>query len=106
MSQSSSSDTNREQETVTIEAQRRNELKRQISRFVSSVVVSYLHDSLARWDRPICPLVAGLPADRGEFLLARVSEIARASHAPLAGEHCRPNFYIVVAANPELLLRK
>ncbi|MBV8806245.1 MAG: hypothetical protein JO042_14400 [Sinobacteraceae bacterium] len=53
------------QDTVTIEAQRKREIKHQISHFVSSVVVSYLNDSLERWDTPICPLVAGLSRERG-----------------------------------------
>lgn len=54
----SSSDGKSTLETVTIEA--RKQLERQVSHFVSSVVVHYLHDSLVRWDAPICPLVAGL----------------------------------------------
>jgi hypothetical protein len=93
-------------DTVTVEAQRIRELQREISHFVSRVVVRYMYDSLERWDTPICPLVAGLPQDRGEFVLARLSEIARASHVPVAGEHCRPNLYVVVTAEPDLLVEK
>jgi hypothetical protein len=61
-------------DTVTIEAERERQLKRQISKFVSGTLVTYLYSSLARWDTPICPLVAGLPSDRGEFVLSRVSK--------------------------------
>jgi hypothetical protein len=82
------------------------DLQRQIDHFVSSVVVSDMNDSLVRWDTPICPLVAGLSKDRGEFILTRVSQIARASHAPLAGEHCKPNFYVAVTDQPDALLKK
>jgi hypothetical protein len=50
--------------------------------------------------------VAGLPKAQGEFVLARLSQIATAVKAPLAGGHCKPNFYVVVASQPELLLKK
>ena len=93
-------------DTVTIEARREKELKRQITKFVSGAVFTYLNDSLERWDAPICPLVAGLPKERGEFILSRVSEIARDAHAPLGPEHCKPNLYVVVTDNPDFLLEK
>jgi hypothetical protein len=103
---SASSDTQQGPDTVTIEAQRQRELKRQISKFVSSAVFTYMYDSLERWNTPICPLVAGLSKERGEFLLARVSQIARDSRAPLAAEHCKPNLFVVVTDNPDLLVEK
>lgn len=104
---SASSSSNREGlETVTVEATRKRELQRQISHFVSSFDVTYLNDSLERWNLPICPLVAGLSSEGGEFILARLSQIARDSHAPLGPEHCRPNLYVVVTNNPDLLVEK
>jgi hypothetical protein len=96
----------REMETVTVEATRERELKRQISHFVSSFDVTYLHDSLERWNTPICPLVAGLASEAGEFVLARLSQVAREAHAPLGPEHCRPNLYVVVTSDPDLLIEK
>jgi hypothetical protein len=95
-------------DTVTIEAERlkKKELERQVSHFVDAVSPHYLHDSLTRWRKPICPLVAGLPRDQGEFVLARLSQIATTSKAPLAGEHCKPNLYIVVTAAPRALLKR
>ena len=95
------------EETVTIEAQRRKKLQHQVDHFVSGVIVRYLNNSLERWDTPVCPLVAGLPEDRGDFILARLSQIARASHVPLAGEHCRsPNLFVVATDDPDLLARQ
>jgi hypothetical protein len=92
---------------ITIEAQRnREELERRVDHFVSSAIVSYLNFSLVRWNQPICPLVGGLPGDLGEFVLARISQVARAAHAPLAGRHCRANLYVVATAYPDLLLKK
>ena len=96
----------REMDTVTVEATRERELKRQISHFVSSFDVTYLNDSLQRWNTPICPLVAGLASEAGEFILARLSQVARDAHAPLAPEHCRPNLYVVVTNEPDLLIEK
>jgi len=93
-------------DTVTINARQEREIKRQISKFVSGAVFTYLNDSLERWNRPVCPLVAGLPKERGEFILARVSQIARDSNAPIGSEHCKPNLYIVVTDTPDLLLEK
>jgi hypothetical protein len=93
-------------DTVVIQARKEKELKRQISKFFSGSVITYLHDALERWDTPICPLVAGLSKERGEFMLERISQIARASHAPLGPEHCKPNLYVVVTDVPDLLLEK
>ena len=69
-------------------------------------MVTYLHDSLPRWNQPMCPLVAGLPRADGEYILARITQIASAAGAPVAGEHCRANLYIVATAHPDLLLNK
>jgi hypothetical protein len=60
---------------------------------------------LARWLVPVCPLISGLSDQDGEFVLGRVSEIARKAGAPIAGEKCRPNLYILISANPAELLR-
>jgi hypothetical protein len=92
--------------TITVEAKReRDVIERQVKTFVSAIAVVPFEESLARWRTPICPLVAGLPPDHGEFILTRVSQIARAAGAPLAPEHCRANLYIVVTADPSALLK-
>lgn len=94
-------------DTVTIQAAReRKALQHRIDHFVSSVVVSYGHDSLVRWDQPMCPLVAGLPRGMEEFILARISQIATTARAPLAGEHCNANLYVIATPYPDLLLKK
>lgn len=93
-------------DTVTIEAARERQLRHRVRHFLSSVVVSYMNDSLPRWDEPICPLVAGLPREQGEYILARISQVAAAAHAPLAGEHCKANLLVVATPYPDLLLKK
>jgi hypothetical protein len=82
------------------------ELEPRISGFVDRIAGSSLQgEGLARWQKPVCPLVAGLPAQEGEFILARISEIARSARIDLAGEKCRPNVYILVTGQPGELLQ-
>ncbi len=46
-----------------------------------------------------------LPRQVGEFVLLRLSQIARSAHAPLGSETCKPNLYVIVASNPERFLK-
>jgi hypothetical protein len=90
--------------TVTVETEREHEkLKRAVNDFVAGAIVqSHYEESLERWTyEAICPLVAGFPKAQGEFVLARLSQIVRAAGAPLAGEKCAPNFFVIISANPE-----
>jgi hypothetical protein len=95
-------------DTITVEAARHREfVEHQVNAFVAHVALKPYDSSLARWQTvvPICPLVAGLGREDGEFILARVSKIAAAAGAPLAPAHCKPNLYIVVSADPDGLLK-
>jgi hypothetical protein len=95
----------RGQPDVTIRA-KRADLEPRVSAFVDQIEGTYYDaDGLARWQNPVCPLVTGLPGPEGEFILARISEIARAADIPLASENCRPNLYIFVSSQPQELLR-
>jgi hypothetical protein len=92
---------------VTIRAQRAD-LASKVSKFVDHITAPQNggDGGLALWMAPpVCPLVSGLPRQEGEFILERLSEIARVASVPLAGEHCRPNLYILVTSQPEDLLR-
>jgi hypothetical protein len=89
---------------ITVEAQRRDTEKR-VHEFVSHVpVMSNTDESFARWNTPICPLVAGLPGKDGEFVLTRLSEIALLVGAPLASRECRANFVVLVTPTPNASL--
>jgi hypothetical protein len=85
----------------------RIELEKRVSRFVDQIAAAQNGgEGLARWQLPpVCPLVSGLPREDGEFILERLSEIARQARVPLADEHCRPNLYILVSALPMQLLQ-
>jgi hypothetical protein len=90
---------------VTIEAARgRRALRLEVDHFATAVVARPSDDGLYRWDRLVCPLVAGFPKSAGEFILERISKAAVDAHAPLAGKVCRPNLYVVSTDSPDQLL--
>lgn len=61
--------------------------------------------ALDRWHARICPFVSGLSQHQGEFILDRVSAIARSAAAPLAAEGCQPNLFILAYPQPKELLQ-
>ena len=90
---------------VTIQAAK--VLRDKVHTFVTAVVAPpETHESLLRWNKPICPLVVGLPRDWGELILAQISQAARDARAPLAGRHCEPNLFVVVSAQPHQILKE
>lgn len=89
---------------ITVEAQRQDTAKR-AHEFVSHAPVQVNSESIARWNKAICPMVAGLPRANGEFVLARLSDIAAAVGATPAPSGCNVNLVIVVAADPVALLK-
>lgn len=81
-------------------------LEQRIDTFVSGITrQTSAHKSLARWNRPICPLVAGLPDEQTDLVLERISRVAVSAGARLAYGECRVNFYVVVTSEPDELLR-
>jgi hypothetical protein len=90
---------------ITVEAQRR-EAEKRVREFVSHVpLMSNSDESFARWNTPICPMIAGLPRDEGEFLLTRLSEVAVSVGAPLGSRQCRANFIVLVTSDPAASLK-
>jgi hypothetical protein len=95
-------------DTVIVEAAKdRKALQRQVDAFVTGIAVAPREQSLANWQTqtPICFLVAGLPREDAEYMLARLSKIAASAGAPLGQEHCKPNFYVVVTSQVDALLK-
>jgi hypothetical protein len=82
-------------------------VEREVRSFVNAIAVKPGDESLARWQSqiPLCPLVAGLTGGDGEYILSRVSKIATAAGAPLAPEHCKGNFFVIVTADPEGVIK-
>jgi hypothetical protein len=96
----------RQLDQITVEAKRkeRAELQRQVDQFVDAAVVHHFGESLMRWDTPVCPLVAGVPLNQGEFMLRRLSQAARDAGAPLAPEQCTANFFVLVTSQADRIL--
>lgn len=91
--------------TVTAE---RAKLASRVRKFLNQIVAPENdgEDGMARWQvPPVCPLVSGLTQQQGEFILERLTAIAGKAGVPLAGQHCRPNLYVLVTPQPEQLLR-
>jgi hypothetical protein len=82
-------------------------LRKQVEQFFHSALLkSPFDESPLRWDQPVCPLVEGMIRPAGEFLLRRLSQLARESGVPLAKANCKhPNLFIIVAKNPEAFLK-
>ena len=91
---------------ITVQAQRET-LRKQVDQFFHSAMLkSPFDESMLRWEEAVCPMVVGMIRPAGEFVLRRLSELARESAVPLAKENCKhPNLYIVVAKNPETFLK-
>jgi hypothetical protein len=98
-----SSAASEELEEVTVTAHRA-ELAPRVAKFVDQIAALENEEGLPRWRTPVCPLVSGLPRQEGEFVLGRISEIARSAAIPLGAERCRPNLDIVVSSRPKELL--
>jgi hypothetical protein len=105
--QDSSRDAGSDFNSIIVQGSRRAALEREARSYVWGIT-AYVPDFVARWrrDRPICPLVGGLPHDEGEYVLTRLTKIATAAGAPVAPEHCKPNFYVIVASQPNELMEQ
>jgi hypothetical protein len=110
---SATSETSETLQEVTVTAQhlkldwvQRNELVQKAAKFVFGIADAPSYgDWPPIWVVPVCPVVTGLRREQDDFVLSRVSEIARAAGARLGGEKCHPNLYIFVTDNPKGLLR-
>ena len=80
----------------------RLKLEAKITNFVYGITVLENEEGVARWQAPVCPEVTGLTRPQGEFVLERLSDIARAAGAPLARESCRPNLFVFVTTRPKI----
>jgi hypothetical protein len=96
---------------LTVESDRqRQQLQHDVDAFVSTALVLGHSDdqTIERWTyKPICPTVAGLTKLQGEFLLSRISEIARQAGAPLASQTCKQtNLFVVVTSDADGLMKR
>ena len=67
-------------DSTTVVGQRdRATAEREVRTFVNAIALKPGDQSLARWQLqiPLCPLVAGVPNNDGEYILARISKIQK-----------------------------
>lgn len=89
---------------VTVSAQR-EKIEPQVHRFVNDFLYLENDEEPARWISRVCPAVMGMKREEAEFILLRLSEIARKAGVPLDGEHCKPaNLYVIATAHPAEVL--
>ncbi len=78
----------------------------ELNAFVGQVAVpTRLIGKLARWDMPICPVVAGINADAVKLVTDRLKEVARGAGALVSDDpDCVANIQIVFTTEPQALL--
>ncbi len=89
--------------TVTVKV-----LKQRIDTYISKVSGGNVHTDdhpMARWREPICPLIAGLPPEDGQFVFDRLTDDFSSTDIALGQTGCRPNFFIIATTNPEVTLK-
>jgi hypothetical protein len=89
---------------VTVETRA---LEQRVHTYISNVTgVPFwsIDDPVQLWRRPICPLVAGLPREEGEFIFDRLAALLTSIGAPRGLTGCHPNFFIIVTPEPESVL--
>jgi hypothetical protein len=80
--------------------------ERQLQAFVKRAPALNNGEALARWVRPVCPVVAGMTEDQGEYVLMRLFQVARAAGAPVIEDgRCTANVYIIATADPDALIK-
>lgn len=89
---------------IVVEGRRTEEA---IRAFVSNMTLpSPRHGQLARWDRRICPGVAGLRTRYAQFVIDRMAQRALAVGLDIGDPGCRANILIVVSPDPGAVARE
>ena len=81
-------------------------LRELIGEFVGHVsAAAPAEDQMARWDRRICPGVAGLGARQGQFIADRISQRAFGVGLDAGEPGCEPNVLVLVTPDSDRLAR-
>lgn len=81
---------------VVVEGRRLEALVRE---FVNEVSQPANNRGLARWNRPICVGAVNLRSEVGQYVIDRISDVARELDVEAGEPGCRPNILIVAAAD-------
>lgn len=87
-------------DTVEVTAQR-EKLRQAIVAFVSNIT-RWDGQNVARWRSPLCASVVGASSEQGEFIRARVLEVAASVGAPFSDDKkCDANLHVILTDQPE-----
>ena len=78
-------------------------LQEMVREFVGEVSEAGQLDQLGRWDRTICPGVAGMRQHYAQVLIDRIAQIALTVGLQVGEPGCSPNVLIYVTENSDLL---
>ena len=73
------------------------QLEAMVRSFVTEVSQPANNRGLARWNRPICVGAVNLRNDVGQYVIDRISDVARGLEVEAGEPGCRPNILIVAA---------
>lgn len=102
------SNSNAEQKPTILESvdvtAKREALRKQLTTFVSNVTIAD-GTNTARWREPMCPSIVGIGPEQGEFVTARIREIAKFAGAPVGdAAKCAPNLLVFLTTQPNELV--
>jgi hypothetical protein len=90
-------------ESIEVTAQR-EVLRKSLTTFVSNVTIAD-GSNTARWRTSLCPSVVGTAPDQGEFVKARIREVATFAGAPVGDSAtCAANLLIFLTTQPDELV--
>ena len=94
--------------SVTIETQA--DLEKRVQKYVGKITSStrFQREFLARWSKPLCFEVAGLPKRDAEFMVGRLTKVALSVGAQVQKRECtrrKANFYVVFTPDPARTLK-
>lgn len=91
-------------EEIVVTGQRSEQAMRT---FVSQMDAAPGEDSqLARWDRKICPSIAGLRPRYAQFLIDRMAQRAFNVDLDVGGPGCKANILIIISPDPDAVARE
>jgi hypothetical protein len=83
-------------EDVVVEGR---QLEAMVRSFVTDVSQPANNRGLARWNRPICVGAVNLRSEVGQYVIDRISDVARELEVEAGEPGCRPNVLIVAAVD-------
>lgn len=89
---------------VTVEGHLLEEKARSFVMKVTGASGFFMDAPVQLWRRPICPYIAGLPHEEGQFVYDHLEAVLTSIGVPRGKVGCHPNFFFIVTAEPETVL--